>query len=97
MPRTIIAGGMLIALSFSAGVAVADDGMRCGSKLIQVGMMKGEVLHYCGEPTSKSTEQVDVRSGNQVVGTTTRYTWTYKTYSATRVLHFDQAKLVAIE
>ncbi len=81
----------------TVGTAVADDGLRCGSKIVVTGMTQSEVLSYCGEPTSKSEEVVPVRSGQQVVGATTSYRWTYSSYSATHVLVFDQDKLVAIE
>lgn len=56
-----------------------------------------EVLALCGEPTSKSVEVQDVRSGNQVVGKTEVQRWTYASYSTTRVLVFDQDTLKAIE
>lgn len=52
------------------GVSVADDTFRCGNRLIEPGMTRAEVLALCGEPTSKSVEVQDVRSGNQVVGKT---------------------------
>lgn len=77
--------------------AAADDGFRCGSKIVVTGMTQAEVLNYCGEPTSRSEEVMPVRSGQRVVGTTTSYRWTYSTYSATRVLVFDRDTLVAIE
>ena len=79
------------------GVAVADDTFRCGNRLIEPGMTGPEVLELCGEPTSKTVEVQDVRSGNQVVGKTEVQRWTYASYSATRVLVFDQDTLKAIE
>jgi Protein of unknown function (DUF2845) len=79
------------------GAATADESFRCGSKLIVVGMTQQEVLSFCGEPNSRSVEVQDVRSGNQVVGTTTLHRWTYESYSSTRVLVFDQDRLTAIE
>jgi hypothetical protein len=87
---------LLICIS-SLGVARADDTFRCGSKIIAVGMTQAAVLKSCGEPTSKTDEAVPVRSGNQVVGTTTMHRWTYESYSATRVLVFDEDKLVSIQ
>lgn len=77
--------------------ANADTSFRCGSKLIEVGMTQGQVLAYCGEPTSRSVVTEDVRSGNQVIGQTDMHTWTYESYSTTRVLKFDQSKLMSIE
>ena len=61
---------LLICIS-SLGVARADDTFRCGSKIIAVGMTQAAVLESCGKPTSKTDEAVPVRSGNQVLGTTT--------------------------
>lgn len=76
---------------------VADGNMRCGSRLIEVGMTQSDVLEHCGAPTSKSEEAIPVRSGNQVTGTTLTSRWTYDSYGATRVLVFDQDRLVSIE
>jgi hypothetical protein len=83
-----------IALS---GSSLADDSFRCGSKLIVAGMSQAEVLQHCGEPASRSTEKQDVRSGNRVTGQTDVHRWTYDSYSATRVLIFDQDKLISID
>jgi len=79
------------------GVAAADDTFRCGNRLIEPGMTRVEVLQICGEPTSKTVEVQDVRSGTRVVGKTEVQRWTYASYSATRVLVFDQDTLKAIE
>lgn len=84
-------------LLLGAGAARADEGFRCGGKIITTGMIQEEVLKYCGEPAEKGVEYQDVRSGNQVVGRTPMYRWTYKSYAATRVLVFDQDTLVKIE
>jgi hypothetical protein len=89
---------MLVLLSCGAATAaIADDTFRCGSKLIEVGMTQAEIVEYCGEPTSRSAEVQDVRSGNQVVGKTEVQRWTYESYQATRVLVFDQERLRSIE
>jgi hypothetical protein len=79
------------------GVALADNTFRCGNRLIEPGMTRAEVLALCGEPTSKSIEVQDVRSGTRVVGKTEIQRWTYEAYSATRVLVFDQDTLKVIE
>jgi hypothetical protein len=79
------------------GLAVADDTFRCGNRLIEPGMSRAQVLALCGEPTSKSVEEQDVRSGTRVVGKTEVQRWTYASYSTTRVLVFDQDTLKAIE
>lgn len=92
--------GILLAMALchaAADAAFADTTFRCGSKLVTVGMTQGQVLAYCGEPTSRSVTAEDVRSGNQVVGQTDVHVWVYERYSATRILRFDQIKLVSIE
>lgn len=78
-------------------MVLADDTFRCGNRLIEPGMAQAEVLALCGEPTSKSVEVQDVRSGTRVVGKTEVQRWTYASYSTTRVLVFDQDTLKAIE
>jgi Protein of unknown function (DUF2845) len=88
---------LVVICGMAAEAVVADGSMRCGSKLIEVGMTQSAVLEHCGEPSSKSEEEIPVRSGNQVTGTTLSSRWTYESYGATRVLVFDQEKLVSIE
>lgn len=88
----LIAVGLAIAWTLRA-----DETFRCGNRLIEPGMTRTDVLAMCGEPTSKTIEVQDVRSGNQVVGKTEVQRWTYASYSATRVLVFDQDTLKAIE
>jgi hypothetical protein len=88
----VIVGGHL------AVTAIANGPFRCGSKIIDAGMTQAEVLEYCGEPTSKTTEVQDVRSrNNRILGTTKIHRWTYESYSATRVLVFVEDKLQSIE
>lgn len=81
----------------TAAPALADDSFRCGSRLIVTGMTQAEVLQLCGPPESTSEESLPVRSGNQVVGETRTYRWTYESYDATRVLLFDQDVLKSIK
>ena len=88
---------LVAAIAVARGAAADDESFRCGSKLIVVGMSQDEVLSHCGEPSSRSEEAQDVRSGNRVVGTTTRHRWTYDSYRVTRVLVFDQDRLTSIE
>lgn len=87
----------LMLLGASVAPAGPDGTFRCGSKLIERGMTQAEVLAQCGEPTTKTVETQDVRSGPQVVGTTQVSRWTYESYSATHVLLFDGDKLVSIQ
>jgi hypothetical protein len=84
-------------MALLASAAMADDTFRCGNQLVELGMTGSEVLSMCGEPTSKSVEAQDVRSGKRVVGKTEVQRWTYESYSATRVLVFDEDTLKAIE
>jgi hypothetical protein len=60
-------------------------------------MTQSQVLDACGEPATKDVEDVDVRSGNQVVGRTAVWRWTYESSGTTRVLVFDRDTLKSIE
>jgi len=77
---------------------LAEDTLRCGSKIISVGMTSAEVLKYCGKPTSTEVEEHDVRSGGRVIGKTQLNRWTYDRGSVgkPKVLEFDQDKLILI-
>jgi hypothetical protein len=97
MNRKLHLSVLLLYVSAYVGIAAADDTFRCGNRLVEPGMTRAEVLELCGEPTSKTTEVQDVRSGTRVVGKTEVQRWTYESYSATRVLVFDQDTLKAIE
>lgn len=74
------------------------DTLRCGSKIVQTGMTMAEVKKYCGNPSSTSIEEHDVRAGPRVVGKTEIHTWRYNRSSTQRtaVLVFDQEKLMSI-
>jgi len=89
---------ILSACLFAAEVA-AEDTLRCGSKIVRVGMTSAEVLKFCGQPSSKEVEEHDVRSGGRVVSKTQLNRWTYKRGSVgmPKVLEFDQDKLIAIK
>lgn len=79
--------------------ALADDTVRCGNKIVSIGMTAAEVLKYCGEPTSREVEEQDVRSGGRVVGKTQLNRWTYDRgfVGKSKVLEFDQDRLIAIK
>ena len=89
---------ILIAFLFITLPASAEDTLRCGSKIVQTGMTMTEVKKYCGNPSSTSIEEQDVRAGPRVVGTTEIHTWRYDRASGQRtaVLEFDQEKLMSI-
>lgn len=83
---------------FLISTATASETLRCGSKIVSVGMTQAEVRKYCGKPSSTAIEEHDVRAGNRVVGTTQLHIWTYNRASGQNaaVLEFDQDKLLAI-
>lgn len=91
----LLAASLLVLASQAAS---PQSPMRCGAKIIDVGMTMAEVRQYCGEPASKKVEEHDVRSGNRVVGKTDVNIWTYQqSGSLARVLEFDQDKLIRIK
>jgi hypothetical protein len=76
----------------------ADDDWDCGgAKIVEIGMTQDEVLENCGPPTSKAVDEQAQRDGKHYVGTVPLERWTYSSYSSSRVLTFDQGKLVSIE
>ena len=83
----------------SAGMAYAQDTMRCGGKIVSLGMTTTEVQKYCGKPSSTEVEEHDIRSGGRVIGKTQLNIWTYNRASGQNaaVLQFDQDKLMSIE
>jgi starvation-inducible outer membrane lipoprotein len=88
----------LIALLVSTNIAIGQT-VRCGSKIVEIGMTTDEVLRYCGPPTRKEVEEHDVRSGGRVVGVTYLHRWFYDRgfTGKPKVLEFDQEKLIAIK
>jgi len=90
-----ICAGLLV-LAAASGAAQADSRIRCGAKLVELGMTMPQVLEHCGEPDARETEEREVFSGNRIVGTTLFHRWTYSRYGSTDVLVFDQDKLVSI-
>ena len=88
---------LLITLLLIGSFASAES-LRCGSKIVDVGMSMDEVKKFCGKQSSTSVEEHDVRSGNRVVGTTQLHIWRYNRSSGqkTAVLEFDQEKLMSI-
>jgi len=81
-----------------ASTAIADEQFRCGSRLVYYGMTQAAVREYCGAPTSELTDYQRVRApNNRVLGTSEVQSWTYESYSATRVLVFVDGKLQRIK
>jgi hypothetical protein len=97
MKRIVVRSCLVAACLAAVTPVVADDNLRCGSKLVEPGMTQAEVLKLCGAPLAESEEKVPVRSGNQVVGETKTHRWTYESNGATHVLVFDLDVLKSIE
>jgi hypothetical protein len=78
--------------------AAAEETLRCGSKIVTIGMTTADVLKYCGSPSTKKTEEIDIFNGDQLVGKTQLRRWTYARGWAgkAKILEFDQDKLVKI-
>ncbi len=88
----------LLSLAAVKPVFAARDTLRCGSKIVRVGLTMEEVLKLCGEPQTREIETVPVRSGNRVTGTTESQVWIYQRSGGKPAsLTFDQNKLVRIE
>ena len=90
---------VLMACLVVGAPASAQETLRCGSKIVSVGMTADEVKKYCGKPSSTQVEEHDVRSGNRVVGKTQMNIWTYNRASGQNaaVLEFDVNKLMSIK
>lgn len=89
----------LLALLMLSAVGASAETLRCGSKIVDVGMSMADVQKYCGNPSSKTVEEHDVRAGNRVVGTTQMHIWRYNRSSGQNaaILEFDQDKLMSIK
>jgi len=88
---------LVLAMLLAAG-AGADDTLRCGSKIVRVGMTEEEVRGYCGQPSSSRIEEQDVRSGGRLIGKTEIHIWRYDRAAGQMPadLVFDQGKLKSI-
>ena len=81
-----------------------DEVMRCGGRLVSVGMTKGQVLDLCGEPQSKSEEEVAqmARRANGTtyqIGTIIIEHWVYSLSSSRfpAQLKFEEGKLTSLQ
>ena len=90
---------LLVAALILSAVTASAETLRCGSKIVDVGMSMAEVNKYCGNPSSKTVEEHDVRSGNRVVGKTQLHIWRYNRSSGQNaaILEFDQDRLMSIK
>jgi hypothetical protein len=95
----------IAALAGSPAAVAQDDNLRCGSRLITVGMAASQVKEICGDPRSTQVEQVPVYARNPAgtgvrqTGTTQVETWIYDRGAAQfpARLKFEEGKLVSIE
>ena len=101
--QRLIGSSFLVAVAV-AGSAIADDSLRCGTALVTVNMVISQVLAKCGEPQSKSVEEVPVKARARTgavntVGTTRIERWTYdRGYGQLpALLTFEHGKLKSIE
>jgi hypothetical protein len=92
------------ALALSASAAFADDSLRCGNAIVDVGMVAAQVLDRCGQPKSKEVEDVPVRQRTKsgavnTIGSTRVERWTYdRGYGQfPALLTFESGKLKSIE
>ena len=94
----------VVCLLGTSSAVRGDDVMRCNQVLIKVGMIAGEVVAKCGEPMSKSVEEVPIRARNpngavNVIGMAKIETWVYdRGYGQFPAeLKFEEGKLKSIE
>ena len=90
--------------AFAAWTAAADDVMRCGNAIVDVGMVATQVVARCGTPQSKEVGTTPGkarggRSGGRGSGATRVERWTYdRGYGQfPAVLTFEHGKLASIE
>jgi hypothetical protein len=97
--------GVLLPLALAAAPRVwADDSLRCGSAIVTIGMVEGQVVAKCGEPSGKSTEETPVttRSRRGTVKTAAggrieRWTYDRGYGQLPALLTFEHGKLKSIE
>lgn len=94
----------LAAVTLAFAQPLRAETLRCGSKLIEVGDLKSEVITKCGEPDFVENVEQPVRArgrnGNVVVvGTSNVEIWTYRRAPGKfpAVLTFEGNELRTIE
>ena len=98
-PASLVAFALLLPLAASA------ETFRCGKWIIDDDTTRADLLHKCGEPTSRESRVEDVRSpnqytgGNMKVGETVIETWIYHrgTGAAPMVVTIVDGKIKTIE
>jgi len=91
----------LLVFVMAVGLATAaqgEDTLRCGSKIVRIGMTDEDVKGYCGQPSSSRIEEQDVRVGGRLIGKTEIHIWRYDRAAGQRPaeLVFDEGKLKSI-
>ena len=101
LARRLVAIAALVAGGYSAS---ADDVMRCGTAIVNTGMVASQVVAKCGEPQSKEVETVPIKrrtasGGVNTTGSTRIERWIYdRGYGQfPALLTFEQGKLKSIE
>ena len=103
--RRIGVAALTVLAASTAHDAAAVDSIRCAAgRLVDVGMVDAEVIARCGEPKSRTSQDVEVRAqgpgrGAFVTTTTRLERWTYERGQGQfdAVLSFEDGKLVRID
>jgi hypothetical protein len=96
---------ILAVATLLASPAALPESFRCGHGIVSGDSTVEEVLAKCGEPTTKTTETIDVYGhsdaggGNIKRGTATIETWTYDrgSQSFPMVVTIENGKLKSVE
>ena len=99
--RNVVATVLTLATAVQAW---ADDVLRCGTAIVDVGMVAAQVVARCGEPLTREVESAPVRARGakgavKTVGNTRVERWTYdRGYGQLpALLTFEHGKLKSIE
>jgi hypothetical protein len=79
-----------------AAPAFADDGLRCGNRLISAGATAAEVLGKCGEPTTRDRRPVYSRRG-AVIGVIDIWTYDFGPHDFIRILRLANGILERVD
>jgi hypothetical protein len=98
-------GVFAIASVLAAGLsASADDVMRCGAAIVDIGMVAAQVVAKCGEPQSREVDSAPVKRRGvtgavNTTGSTRIERWTYdRGYGQfPALLTFEKGRLKSIE
>lgn len=102
MPRLRSAAAMtaLAALTTLTSVAAraADDGLKCGSRLVSLGDPQLVVLDRCGEPASRMTRtETRMRLGRPYYVTVDEWLYRFGSRDFARRALFENGRLVSVE